>query len=231
MAARGSLRIVIVLGMLITLVGGTGIFAVFSDRATTGNNSATSLGLGHAADLKIATATTQTDPQISQPFDCGTYTDDLATGVISLTTGTTNAANASICIKNAGSSSVDLTATAIDLTDLDIACTGDEAALGDTTCGLDQTTQQPQAGELSPLLNVQFIPFDCSGGVELVSYQGQSELDTLVSTPVALGPLNPGQDRCFNLFVYYSASGLAAQLAQSDQATWKFAFDGTVPSN
>jgi predicted ribosomally synthesized peptide with SipW-like signal peptide len=33
---RQSLRIVMVLGVLVTLVGGTGIFAAFTDRATTG---------------------------------------------------------------------------------------------------------------------------------------------------------------------------------------------------
>src|SRR5215470_6940644 len=52
--ARQSLRIVIVLGALITLVGGTGIFAVFTDRATAGNNSVTSGERPRAAELKIA---------------------------------------------------------------------------------------------------------------------------------------------------------------------------------
>jgi predicted ribosomally synthesized peptide with SipW-like signal peptide len=229
--ARHSLRIVIVLGALISLVGGTGIFAVFSDRATTGVNSVTSGGLGRAADLKIATASTQSDPQISQPFDCGTYTDDLATGVISFTTGATDHGGASLCIKNAGSASVDLTIKAIDLVDLDIDCTGDEAALGDTTCGVDQTSQLAQAGELSPNLAIWISPFDCTGGIELTQYEGRSQLSDLASTPLALGSLTPGQDRCFNIQVIDTGRDLAAQLAQSDQAAWRFAFDGTVPAN
>ncbi|HEY2916867.1 MAG TPA: hypothetical protein VGI98_06595 [Candidatus Limnocylindrales bacterium] len=229
--SRQSLRIVIVLGALITLLGGTGIFAVFSDRATTGTNDATTIGLGHAADLKIATATTQTDPMMSQPFDCGTYVDDLATGIISFTSGTTDSGNASVCLKNAGSASVDLTIAAIDLVDADIDCTGDEAALGDTTCGLDQTTQLPQAGELSPNLNVFITAFDCLGGVELTQYEVHSSITDLTSTAASLGSLGPDQDRCFNIAVVDSARDLAAQLAQSDQATWRFAFDGAVPSN
>jgi hypothetical protein len=31
--------------------------------------------------------------------------------------------------------------------------------------------------------------------------------------------------------VYWRATGDAAQISQSDEATWRFAFDGTVQSN
>ncbi len=100
---------------------------------------------------------------------------------------------------------------------------------GDTTCGLDQNAA-PQAGELSPYLHVWISPFDCTGGIELVQYEGRIQLDALASSAVALGQLGPGQDRCFNIMMNDTARDPAAQLAQSEKATWRFAFDGAVPS-
>jgi predicted ribosomally synthesized peptide with SipW-like signal peptide len=53
---RHSLRIIMVLGALVTLVGGTGIFAVFTDRATGGDNTVTSGTRPKSADLRIEPA-------------------------------------------------------------------------------------------------------------------------------------------------------------------------------
>jgi predicted ribosomally synthesized peptide with SipW-like signal peptide len=221
---RHALRITILLGVLITLLGGTGIFAVFSDRATTGVNDVTSGELGHAAELRIANASPQSDPQVSGPFDCGTYTDDLATGLFSFTVQGGNGDWQSACLRNAGTSSLDLSVTAIDLTDIDIACTGDEAAFGDTTCGGDA------AGELSPNLDIWFSAFECGGGGALVEFGGRLRLDALSTGSIALGNLAPGADRCFAISVTDVGRDTAAQIAQSDKAEWRFAFDGTVPT-
>jgi hypothetical protein len=223
--ARNPLRIVIVLGVLITLLGGTGIFAVFSDRATTGSNDVTSSALGRAADLLIAVDPTPHDPQSSPPFDCGTFSDDLATGLFSFTTNMSNGNGANVCLRNAGTADADLTMTAIDLTDLDVDCTGDEAAFGDTTCGNNDV------GELSPFLFVNATVYECSGGGSLSGLGGSASLSALASSTISLGSLPVGQDRCVVLQVIGSASGADAQIAQSDQSTWRFAFDGTVPSN
>src|SRR5512141_61809 len=109
---RASLRAVIVLGLLVTFVGGTGIFAVFSDRATTGQSDVTSGELAKAADLKIAAAQPQ-DPMNSGPFMCDPFTDDLVTPLFNFTATTGGGYERFLCVQNDGSSSVDLSLTAI----------------------------------------------------------------------------------------------------------------------
>jgi predicted ribosomally synthesized peptide with SipW-like signal peptide len=230
---RHSLRIVIVLGVLVTLLGGTGIFAVFSDRATTGSNDVTSGELGHAADLQIATAAVEGGTVL-----CGTYSDDLATGFFSLTDlqpSVGDAYRGHFCLKNVGSSAVNLMASTIDLSDVDSACTGDESAFGDTTCGGDQ------AGELSDNLVAAIAELDC----DTAAYAGQTGAASLsaLASPVGLpvggivgrqaGDLNPGQTACYFVELRYpnSTAEVDIQLAQSDTVTWRFAFDGAVPSS
>jgi hypothetical protein len=231
---RASLRAVIVLGLLVTFVGGTGIFAVFSDRATTGQSDVTSGGLAKAADLKIAAAQPQ-DPMNSGPFMCDTFSDDLATPLFTFTASTIGSGDERfLCVQNVGSSAVDLSLTAIDIVDADVACTGDEAAFGDTTCGPNQSTLQPQAGELSPNLTIETDLYDCNMGTGLLQVgvpDFSSSLADLGTTPTALWNLPAGGSVCVRLRVHWRATGDAAQVSQSDEATWRFAFDGTVPSN
>lgn len=222
---KQALRITILLGVLISLVGGTGIFAVFSDRATTAANDVTSSALGKAADIQIAIDPTPHDPQSSPPFACGTYTEDLATGLFSFTTNLANGNDANVCIRNTGTADVDLTMTAIDLSDTDVDCTGDEAAFGDTTCGNNDV------GELAPFISVAAVVYECVGGGSLSGLGGQTTLDALASSTLALGSIPAGQERCIVVRVGGSATGADAQLAQSDRAEWRFAFDGTVPTN
>lgn len=228
---RQALRITILLGILITLVGGTGIFAVFTDRATTEANDVTSSALGKAADIQMAVDPTPHDPQVSPPFECGTYTEDLATGLFSFTTSPGSGNDANVCIRNTGTADVALTMTAIDLTDTDVDCTGDEAAFGDTSCGGNDV------GELAPLVYVAAIVYQCSGGGSLTGLGGQTTLAVLASSTLELGSVPAGQERCIVVRVGESAAGATGttvedtQIAQSDKATWRFAFDGTVPTN
>jgi predicted ribosomally synthesized peptide with SipW-like signal peptide len=228
--ARHSLRIVIVLGALITLLGGTGIFAVFNDRATTGTNDVTSGQLGRAADLQIATAP-ERDPMVLPPFDCGTFSDDLQTGLFTFTTILSGGNDANVCLQNVGNAALDLTTSAIDLVDLDIDCTGDEAAFGDATCGLDHTTMAPQAGELSSVLDVTFNVYSCDGGPNDPNLGGTEVLANLINNPIALGSLAPNASICVQIIVETSSLNPLDEVAQSDESTWRFAFDGVVPSN
>jgi len=243
---RQLLRGVMVLGIILTLVGGTGIFAVFNDRATTAGNDVSSGQLPHAADLQIAMATIG-DQNLDGIPDvvCDGFSDDmiLPAGISAwfslsdlqpgyLSTET----DAMICLHNAGSSSLELTASAIDLTDADIACTGDEAMSGDLTCGLD-AAMVPQGGELSPLISAHFLGMNCmdatvfgASGMNASAY-----LADLAVTPIAIDggfQLAPGATACYSVQLAYPdpVSAIDAQLAQSDQVTWRFAFDGTVPS-
>jgi hypothetical protein len=227
---RASLRAVIILGLLVTLVGGTGIFAVFSDRATGGVNSATSAERAMAADLKIASALIFPDNTALSCASAATaaFEDDITDAQFVLGTiypGTTYE-NRWLCLQNAGSSRLFVTASAIDLTDIEADCTGDEAAAGDTDCGVG-------AGELSPLVGVRIAVVDCA------DYATEAAPGALIALPsytsVALGSatglqLDPGQVACLGLHFAYIAEVTETQLqvAQSDTVTWRFAFDGTA---
>jgi hypothetical protein len=221
-----------VLGLIVTLVGGTGLFAVFTDRATTGVNDVSSGELARAAELQIATA--EFDLALNS-IVCGQFQDDLATGFFSLNDlqPSLDEYAATLCLRNVGSASVELVMSAIDLTDADISCTGDEAAYGDTTCG--QVGGVAQLGELSPLIRIWVLSVDCSTNGYISDTS--ASLSSLAQQPLAVqaaGALEmaPGTTACYSLRLRYpdTASPTDVQLAQSDQATWRFAFDGTVPS-
>ncbi|HJP88318.1 MAG TPA: hypothetical protein VJ850_04720 [Candidatus Limnocylindrales bacterium] len=239
---KQTLRITIVLGMLVTLLGGTGIFATFSDRATAGDNSVTTGQRPRAADLKIAAVDLSQLPAgatICSPAATN-FTDDTTTGQftgvgIGAIQPAVNLPDAFLCLLNAGSANLDITASAIDLVDADIDCTGDELAAGDTTCGLDQTTSQPQAGELSPLIRIAIDRVDCSDPATVIDQGGATSLDQYAAQPLHLdgsptpGPLTPQEVACLRLRASYpTPTENQAQLAQTDQVTWKFAFDATA---
>jgi predicted ribosomally synthesized peptide with SipW-like signal peptide len=227
--ARHSLRIVIVLGMLITLVGGTGTFALFADQASTGENDITSGSLPKAADVRIETASI--DPTNSI-ITCNGDTwdkDNLTTGLYSASNvqpgddlGTTF-----VCLKNVGSGSLSLTGTAFGKTSLDVACTGDEALAGDTTCGLD-AQNVPQAGELLPLIFVGMNRVSCATNTDVVANDPQPLSALTDFNFFGLGgSLLPNEIACIRIQVTYPTpeSVSSAQVAQSDEVTWRFRFD------
>jgi hypothetical protein len=237
---RHLLKATMALGVILTLVGATGIFAVFSDRATTGNNDVSSGELAHAADLAIATAQIVDigNDGIMDVACEGVWHEDLVTGIFSagdLQPSVGDEYAAHLCLYNAGSAALELTMSAIDLTDADIACTGDEAASGDATCG--EVAGVPQLGELSPLIKVDVLGLECNGATGGAAESGWSSLAALsqnptpiFATPVAGALLRPGEIGCISLRLRYpnSASAAEVQLAQSDRVTWRFAFDGTA---
>ena len=112
------------------------------------------------------------------------------------------------------------------LTDVDIACTGDEADAGDTTCGSDQL------GELSGRLNVDLGSYDCANVALAPTRYQPGTLSGLVAglagTPASLGSIGGGETKCFIVGVDYNANVAASlkQQAQSDRTTWRFVFTG-----
>ena len=226
---RGSMRrpllaTVIALGGVITLAGTTGVFAVFTDRATTGTNTFATKDLPRAAELKIATGPIAVGE--TWTVDCGTYADDLETGLVTLTDATPGGGFATdfVCVKNAGSQTVDVTTSAIEVSDLDTGCTGDEGVV-DATCGED-TNDVEQTGELSPLVDVAMHVADCQDANQPGSVIGT--LANLSDAPVT--SLSPGETICVKYSVDYNPTEAEANTAQSDTVTWRFAFDGTVPT-
>jgi predicted ribosomally synthesized peptide with SipW-like signal peptide len=229
---RQTLRIVVVLGMLITLLGGTGVFASFTDRASAGTDSVTSGSRPKSADLRIEPAELN-----GGVVECGIagaipwQEDNTATAQFSLSDVQPGSqlGGSYVCLKNVGSASLTLTASALGLTDLDTDCTGDEAASGDTTCGLD-AIGMPQAGELSPLLTVLLDRVVCDSPTMPFANNQPVALDAYTGIDFAGGPLAADDIACIAIQLAYPtpASDVDAQIAQSDQVTWVFAFDGSA---
>jgi len=225
---RHSLRIIMVLGALVTLVGGTGIFAVFTDRATAGDNAVTSGTRPKSADLRIEPAVL-----VGGTFVCDADADgilweneDTATAQFTVTDAQpgNSLGDAYICLKNVGSAVLGLTASAIDLVDVEAECTGDEAAAGDTTCGVDGVSGVPQVGELSRLLTVTADRVECTAAEP----PSESPVALDAYSAVNFDGLAPDGITCFWIQMAYPtpATDADAQVAQSDTVTWRFAFDG-----
>lgn len=226
---RHTLRAIMVLGVLVTLVGGTGIFAVFTDRATAGPNDVSSGTRPRSVDLKIEPAVLDESSQIN----CDAALDLMLWDQDDTTTAQFSAANiqpgadlgyAYLCLKNVGSSALVVTAAAIDLADIEDACTGDEEAAGDATCGAGQ------AGELSPLLLVGMDRVVCSSpDTQFFMNLSPISLDQFSSFPI-IQPVSPDEVMCIKVKVTYPTplSDAAAQQAQSDSVSWRFAFDATA---
>lgn len=215
---KRSLLSVMALGAVVTLMGAAGVFAVFTDRATTGTNTISSGERAGAADLKIATATQAPGSAVT----CQTFNDNLTTGLFSLSGIQPGDPSTSktICLKNAGSSALSISTSAIDLVDTETGCTGDEQLSGDTTCGSG-------AGELSTVIRVEIAAGECATGYGSV---GTHTLAYLSGSPVLTANLASGAETCVFFLVDYptSTSATDVQKAQSDSVSWRFAFDGTT---
>lgn len=233
---RHSLRIIMVLGALVTVVGGTGIFAVFTDQATTGTNSVTSGSRAHAADLQISDGVVVGGAVDCDPDQSGTYDEDLTTGLFSVTGMQPGdpAVEAYVCLYNAGSADLSLVASVLDVVDEDVSCTGDEAAAGDTSCGSAPAGQPPSAGELGSVLALQIETMNCGDNSVAFPLQSNSVVNW-VANPVPFvtidgDPLVAGEVMCLRFLAFYPSSTpeTSIQLAQSDRVQWRLAFDGTA---
>jgi len=207
----------IVLGMVVTLIGGTGIFAPFTDRATTGTNSITSGERPRAADLKIAVGVSVLT------CDSATYSDNSTTpshSAVDVQPGYSD--NVGFCLRNVGSGDLAVSLSVIDVVNDDVGCTGDEQVVDPGSCGT-----APGGGELGDVLFARFVLLDCVTGSGPVP----TPLGFISTGPTeAMGTLPAGATWCGLLGVDYPLNiSLDGQIiAQSDRVTWKFAFDGTT---
>jgi hypothetical protein len=213
------LAAVMVLGLVLTLVGGTGIFAVFTDRATQGTNTIDSGARPRAADIQLAVGT----PVAGGGFSCGAFEEDLTTPlwtVVDLQPGDSH--ERYLCAKNNGAAGFMATLSVIDLVNKDSLCTGDESTV-DATCGTGTG-----AGQLASVLEVKVNGYDC-GDSSLQGTMGPTGFSAMASTPFSVSPdpLPAGEVGCVGISVAYASSTPEAsiQAAQSDGVSWKFAFD------
>jgi hypothetical protein len=211
---RIALVLASALGAVVCLLGGTVLFSALQDTARTGTNSVESAALGSSADIQLAAATNN-----AGVITCGTFSEDLASGLFSATGVSPGFSSQEyFCVKNAGTQEVMLSALADELTDVDFACTGDEAANGDASCGQDQL------GELSSVLTVGFIKASCQSFAG--SGTGSASLKSMETTPLLIETLAGGATGCFAAGISYlsTTDNVAKQKAQSDRVTWRFRF-------
>ncbi|HEX5014309.1 MAG TPA: hypothetical protein VFV72_09145 [Candidatus Limnocylindrales bacterium] len=218
------------MGLIVSVLGSTGLFAALSDTARTGQNQIDSAPLAGSAELKIQPATyTPPSPlgggeSISCPLTG--WVDDLTTGGFTATSVQPgfDSGNTYYCIQNAGSQTVHLLGNTDSVIDVENGCTGDEALLGDTSCG----GALIEDGELSDVIQVRWAPVSCvtvvSGGETTIQIDGNE------TAPVDLGLIAPGEIRCFGLGAFYPTVTPVdeVQRAQSDRIQWRFKFTGQV---
>lgn len=201
-----------VFGMAMSLAAFSGVFAVFSDQASTGENTFETAELPKAVDLKLA--------EHPNPGTCQQFTDDLETAFFTVADATPSPAATFTgywCLQNFGSLPATATFSAVDVSDTELDCTGDEEAAGDTTC-------TPQgAGEISDHLLINLPHTPCTGGG---ADDHQGTLSSLQNTPVSIGVLQPGECRLLIPNWTYNPTGTAALMGQSDAASFRLVFNG-----
>lgn len=220
---RSALVTAAVLGGLVCLLGGTVLFSALQDTARTGTNSAESAALAESVNIQLAPATFSDTNGVV----CGTFSeDDLTSGLFSATGVSPGyLSDEFFCIKNLGSRLVVLRAQADELIDVDFACTGDEAANGDSTCGKDQLGND-QAGELSSVLKVIHSTVTCGDGSPETSGNEETLKNYTMLQQQEFGTLAGGATGCFGVRLSYPplTAASAIEKAQSDRATWRFKF-------
>lgn len=208
---RPVLLSVMAAGAVISLVSMTGIFAVFTDRATTGTNSLQTGALARAVDVQIGTFTQTTNAMAGT---CDSFVEDSTSPLLTVESAEpspTLLRGPTFCVKNAGSVAATIMQNPIDVVDVEVDCTGDEATV-DTTCG------GSGAGEVAQSLEINTMWGDCAGGATggpITPFESQF-----------FGRLfQPGQTMCVFHEFRYNPTGDSAIAGQSDRLTWRFAYD------
>lgn len=210
---RPVLLSVMAAGAVISLVSTTGIFAVFTDRATTGTNSVQTGALAKAVDVQVAPFT-PSSPGSSFTGTCGAFTENLTTPMLTVENvqpSTNIFRGPTFCLKNAGSLAASVRPTTIDVVDLEVDCTGDEATV-DSTCG------GSGAGEIAQSLEADTLWGDCAGSANGGPIHP-------FNSPFSGRLMSPGQTVCIHHQFRYNPTGDNAIAGQSDRLTWRFAYD------
>ena len=216
---RPLLITLVALGLVTTLTGASGVLAAGSDKATTGTNSLATGPIAASVNLQIATWDRTSGV-------CGTFADDLATGLFTLVdrqpSGNSIGPPQSLCIRNAGQGTINVNVSAIEVQSTETACSGDEASV-DTSCVVDQ------AGELGPLVSTTVSQWaSCSANAA----PGAGGVSGFLATfgPASIAPMmGPGTTVCVAANVIYNPSAANAEKGQTDKVTWRYAFDA-VPA-
>jgi len=124
-----------------------------------------------------------------------------------------------VCVKSAGEDTGTLSLRALELVDVEAACTGDEATR-DTSCG------GSSIGELSPSLLQQVGLGTCPSVPSTTNPPLDRRLPSLQENPLVLATrLRPEQVTCVRLRLRYEPPTTDASVAsQSDRTSWRYEF-------
>lgn len=212
---RPVLASLAVAGVLAGTLGLAGVFAESTDRAQTGENRWQSGALEELQDVDIQLALLD--------GSCGTFTEDLETGLFAVTEDESDdLVLAGFCLRNNGNFPVRVAAVALDVVDVEVACTNREAEV-DETCG------SGGLGELSGDLGISAYLSECDvdNGFPAFDHRAFSRsLADLATARVELVQLPPDSTTpvCLMANTGYSFSERASQ---SDRVTWRFAFEAS----
>ena len=220
MAGRSPKVVLLVLGTVVSLLLGAGLFALTSDSVTSAGNSAESgTWKPPAHDLQVATSD-------DFGFACANanYTKSLPTTFsaapvdLARSPGAGSHISKIVCIRNAGTAPARLTASVTNFVQTETECSTGEAEAGDATCGSG-------TGEVGAVLDEGFSLFsevgsdpDCTASGYFVSRFESGYLDNV------LHPSLPAGATCrfvYNLSPTFLSVTEAQRLqAQSDSVQW-----------
>jgi hypothetical protein len=219
-AGRSPKLVLLVLGTVVSLLMGAGLFALTGDSVTSGGNSAESgTWKPPAHDLQMAT-------NDDFGFSCANadYTKSLPTTFSAAPVDLAQPPGAGpyiskiMCIKNAGTAPARLTASVTSFVQTETGCSSGEVDAGDATCGSG-------VGEVGTVLDEGFSQFsevgsdpDCTASGYFVSRFEAGYLDNV------LHPSLPAGATCrfvYNLSPTFLSVTEAQRLqAQSDSVQW-----------
>lgn len=220
------------LGAAVSLLGAAGVFAAGTDRATTGENSVESGEIERppepSVDLEIASATYVHE---TNDFTCGEdWGQDLTTGVIAAGDPLPypdfpDYWEGSLCLRNVGTAVAEVTLTAFDVVDTEVACSPGEAEAGDATCGTG-------VGELSAAAYT--LPYLARPGTDDPQncyqlpaehrFASLADLQSPDAAPLPVAVLPPGEA----IGVCPGVQLVVSDRVQSDHVSWRYAFDAVV---
>jgi hypothetical protein len=215
---RRLLGSIMVLGVVTTALGGFGVFAAFTDSVLTGQNTVKTVERDRVADLEIAM------DGVTGPQSCATamYVSETTTPFFNVTVTGGVADRTFFCLRNVGTSTLTVVSTILDFSQIELGCTGDEKPV-DPSCGADGV------GEIGPVLVIEYyrVPY-CDPQAR--EYGSQVPLVPAVAHD--WGTMKSHEMWCGYIGVELSDVATEEQLqaAQTDQAAWRFVFEGTAGS-
>lgn len=209
----------IALAAAVSMLLGSGLFALATDSVTSQDNSVRSATFTVPShDLKAARVSAVPECAPATYLD-GPFTAFIQDAEIPLGTPGGAAQEDYFCLRNDGTATGRLDVTFSQIIEQEVgACEASESAAGDTTC------EDGAPGELKPLLGVQFIPAGGTsgcGGVGVLGFDFYDGEGQLVDADVA-----PGATCILSMGVgaNLTSSENTYQIAQTDRVQWDVVF-------